>query len=248
MLTEQRHEEILKMLDGKKSITLQEIKEQLGISESTIRRDLNTLHNQGRLVKVFGGAVAIDSRVSTQEADVSSREDLHKEEKLRVARYAAGLVSEGDFVFLDAGTTTGAMIDHLPVLGVTYVTNAVAHAKRLADLGAHVIIIGGELKAVTEALAGNEAYVNLKKYNFSIGFFGANGVELTAGFTTPDINEAMIKQCAMQHSQKRYVVCDGYKFGVVAPVTFGSFNSATVITSGVEDEVYKGCKNIIQVK
>ncbi len=248
MLTEQRHDEILKMLDEKKSVTLQEIKERLDISESTIRRDLNTLHDQGRLIKVFGGAVALDSRVTTREENIPSREALHKEDKLLVARYAAGLVDEGDFVYLDAGTTTGYMIDYLPVIGVTYVTNAVAHAKRLADLGAHVIIIGGELKATTEALAGNEAYVNLKKYNFSVGFFGANGVDLTAGFTTPDINEAMIKQCAMQHSQKRYVVCDGSKFGTVSPVTFAGFNDAIVVTNTVADEMYKNCTNIIRVE
>ncbi len=55
-----------------------------------------------------------------------------------------------------------------------------------------MILIGGELKAATEAIVGNEAYVNLKKYNFTKGFWGANGVNPMAGFTTPDINEAMI--------------------------------------------------------
>ena len=94
MLPEQRYAEILKMLDAKNSITLQEIKDQLQISESTIRRDLNTLHDQGRLLKVFGGAVAITPQapMKTKEDTVSLRENVHKEEKLLIAHYAAGLV------------------------------------------------------------------------------------------------------------------------------------------------------------
>ena len=100
MLPEQRYTEILKMLDAKNSITLQEIKDQLQISESTIRRDLNTLHDQGRLRKVFGGAVAVTPQMplKTREDTVSLREHVRKEEKMLIARYAASLVSDGDFI------------------------------------------------------------------------------------------------------------------------------------------------------
>lgn len=247
MLPEQRHSKILQMLEEKDSITLQEIKDRLGISESTIRRDLNTLHEQGQLVKVFGGAVAphIKSNVLTREDAVSLREEIHKEEKVRIARYAARLVSEGDFVYLDAGTTTGSMIPFLPVNETTYVTNSVSHARLLALRGAQVRIIGGEIKAVTEALVGSEAYMNLKMYHFTLGFFGSNGVDFEAGFTTPDVNEALIKQCAMEHCHRCYVLCDASKFGQVSSVTFGSFASASIVTDDLHNEAYQQCENII---
>lgn len=248
MLSKQRHLQILQMLKEKDSITLQEIKDRLHISESTIRRDLNTLDEQGLLVKVFGGAIVPQAKnnVLTKDDTVSLREEVHKEEKIRIARYAAGLVSEGDFVYLDAGTTTGSMIPYLPVNGVTYVTDSVSHAKLLAQRGASVRIIGGEVKATTEALVGSEAYMNLKMFHFTLGFFGGNGIDLETGFTTPDINEALIKQCAMEHSRKCYVLCDASKFDQISSVTFGGFETAFIITGDLHNEAYQQCENIIR--
>lgn len=80
-----------------------------------------------------------------------------------------------DFVYLDAGTTTEYMIPFLTEKSAVFVTNAVSHALQLTENGFRVILIGGELKAATEAIVGNEAYVNLQKYNFTKGFFERTG-------------------------------------------------------------------------
>ncbi len=212
MLTEKRQKEILRFLDEKGSVTVQELTERLDASESTIRRDLAVLHQKGALVKVFGGAVQAESRINIREEKVALRKELNKEEKIRIAAYAATLVEPDDFVYLDAGTTTEYMIPFLTEKSAVFVTNAVSHALRLTENGFRVILIGGELKAATEAIVGNEAYVNLQKYNFTKGFFGTNGLNRTSGFTTPDINEAMIKECALKHTQKPYILCDSSKF------------------------------------
>ena len=163
MLTETRQEEILRMLEQKGSVTVQELKDVFGASESTIRRDLNVLHKKGALIKVFGGAVQTESRINTREEEVALRKEQSREEKLRIARYAASLIEPDDFIYLDAGTTTGYMIPYLTERTAMFVTNAVSHALMLAENGFRVILIGGELKAATEAIVGNEAYVNLKK-------------------------------------------------------------------------------------
>ena len=92
---------------------MQELKEKLHASESTIRRDLTVLHDNGKLTKVFGGAVAIHSHMHTKDIQVSARENVNREEKIRIARYAASLIAAEDFVYLDAGTTTGFMIDYI---------------------------------------------------------------------------------------------------------------------------------------
>ena len=247
MLTETRQEEILRMLEQKGSVTVQELKDVFGASESTIRRDLNVLHKKGALIKVFGGAVQTESRINTREEEVALRKEQSREEKLRIARYAASLIEPDDFIYLDAGTTTGYMIPYLTERTAMFVTNAVSHALMLAENGFRVILIGGELKAATDAIVGNEAYVNLKKYNFTKGFWGANGVNPMAGFTTPDINEAMIKECAMKHTQRPYVLCDSRKFHQVSPVSFGEFHAAQIITDCMPDETYANYQNLIIV-
>lgn len=247
MLTEKRQEKILELVETKGSVTVQELTEYFQASESTIRRDLNVLDKKGMLVKVFGGALKNDSRLTTREEKVSLRMELHREEKLRIGRYAASLVEPEDFIYLDAGTTTGAMIPCLTERSAAFVTNAVSHALLLAESGFRVILIGGELKSSTEAIVGNEAFVTLQKYHFTKGFFGTNGVSLQAGFTTPDINEAMIKECAMRHTQKAYVLCDHSKFHQTTPVCFGEFTSALVLTDRMPDESFQGLDNLIIV-
>ena len=99
MLTEKRQEEIIKLLDTLGSVTVQELTERFRASESTIRRDLNILHKKGVLVKVFGGAVRKEKNLNTREEKVSLRLELNKEEKIRIARYAASLIAPDDFIY-----------------------------------------------------------------------------------------------------------------------------------------------------
>ncbi len=244
MLTEKRHEEILHLLQLQGSVTVSELKELFRTSESTIRRDLNVLHERGALTKVFGGAVQNESRLSTTDEYVALRQEQHRDEKTRIGQFAASLVCPNDFIYLDAGTTTGYMIPFLTEKTATFVTNAVSHALQLAEHGFRVILIGGELKAATEAIVGNEAYANLQKYNFTKGFWGTNGVNRMSGFTTPDINEAMIKECAIKHTKEPYVLCDSGKFHQVSPIRFAGFEEVQIITDVLPDASYKNCSNL----
>lgn len=246
MLTEQRYEIILKLLNEKKSITVAEVKEALDTSESTVRRDFTALHKAGRLIKVFGGAVAPEQAVTTHEYTVAQKLEVHREEKQQVARYAASLIEPEDFIYLDAGTTTGCMLDHVSETRATYVTNAVAHAGRLAAKGLRVLLVGGELKGSTEAVVGNAAAQILRQYHFSKGFFGTNGISRKAGFTTPDPNEAIVKRIAMEHCQNCYVLADSSKFNQISSVTFADFDRASVLTERVP-EGYQECENVIAV-
>ncbi len=247
MLTEQRHELILKLLEEKKSITAAEVKELLGASESTIRRDITALHNAGKLVRVFGGAVAADHVYTPYEPTVAQKVEMNKEEKIQIARYAASLIAPEDFVYLDAGTTTGYMIEYIEQKNATFVTNAVAHAQRLVGRGMRVLLIGGELKSSTEAVVGNQAMQMLQNYHFTKGFFGANGISRKTGFTTPDVNEAMIKRTAMEQCLESYVLGDHSKFDNVSSVTFGRFYNSRIITDR-EIEGYTDCENVIAAR
>ena len=230
MLTEQRYKQILDLLEQKKSITVAEITELLGISESTARRDITALNAAGKLTKVFGGAVISDSPYVTQEPTVAQKIELQKDEKICIARYAASLINNSDFVYLDAGTSTSYMLDFLASKKTVFVTNAVAHAQRLAAQGNQVYLIGGELKGSTEAVIGSLAMETLLRYHFTKGFFGTNGISRTAGFTTPDVNEAHVKQTAMRQCQTSYVLADSTKFGNISTVTFARLNDSIILT------------------
>ena len=98
-----RHQEILRLLENRKSVTLQELMEEFSASESTIRRDLTALHKEGKLVKVFGGAVLAGDTFHTKDEKVSNREEVNRTEKIKIARYAASMIKKDDFVYLDAG-------------------------------------------------------------------------------------------------------------------------------------------------
>lgn len=241
MLTEKRHEIILQLLRKKGSITVNEIKDELGISESTIRRDLNTLDEEGKLVKVFGGAVTVNYEFSGKEPTVSQKEEVNLDAKKDIARYAASLIEPDDFVFIDAGTTTGCMIDYIRQKKATYVTNAVAHARNLAVAGFRVILIGGELKGSTEAVVGSSAVETLRQYNFSKGFFGANGISIKSGVTTPDVSEAAVKKTALEHSNYKYILADSSKYDNVSSVTFAGLKEVQFITDRKVPDVYKDC-------
>lgn len=247
MLAKKRQTEILKLLQQKGSVTLQELTEAFDASESTIRRDLTELDQKGALTKVFGGAVLNDFNVNVKEEIFSDKSGRAVEQKQLVGQYAAALVGPDDFVYLDAGTTTEAMIPYLTKDAMGYVTNAVGHALILARRGCRVILVGGELKNSTEALVGNETIVSIQKYNFTKCFMGANGVELMAGCTTPELNEALVKQEAMRHSKKCYVLCDSSKFQKIYPIRFANFMDVTLITDGELDARYKGRDNVIVI-
>ena len=218
MLTEERFAKILSILERMGSVTVQQLMTELDASESTVRRDLNTLDANGQLVKVHGGAILKNTVYSTIDDEVVHRKEQNREAKDKIARYAAGLITAEDFVYIDAGTTTERMIDYIANRQAVFVTNAIGHAKKLAEHGCKVYILGGEFKAVTEAIVGEEAVFTLDKYNFTKGFWGANGVSLQRGFSTPELKEAMVKRKSMENCRDCYILADESKFSQISSV------------------------------
>lgn len=247
MLTEERQNIIAALVESKGSMTVQQLMEELHASESTIRRDLNALDASGRIVKVHGGAVALDAIYNTRDDEVALRKGRNRESKLEIAKYAATLIQANDFVYLDAGTTTELMIDFITEKSATFVTNAVSHAKKLSQLGYQTYILGGEFKAATEAIVGDEAVEGISKYNFTKGFLGSNGVNVERGFSTPDVKEAMLKREAIRHCEECYILCDSSKISKISCVSFGRFDQATILTTTLKDDEYRKYKNIVEV-
>ena len=247
MLTEERHSMIIKAVNERSSVTIAELAEMLDVSASTVKRDLIILANEGKIIKVRGGAMSRNESFTSVEKNVEEKASICTEEKMTIAKYAAELIENGDFVFLDAGTTTEKMIDYLNVKDVTFVTNGFIHAKKLARKGYKVFITGGGIKASTEAIVGAECVLTLKNYNFTKCFMGTNGISLTAGFTTPDVNEARVKSAAIESSREVYVLADHSKFDEVSSATFAGLGKAVIITARIPNRKYNNAADITEV-
>lgn len=247
MIIEERLAKILQMVEEKRVVTVMELSEALKISESTIRRDLITLDNNRKLRKVHGGATAINGNFTAADFDVHLREDHHRNEKQAIGKFSAGLIERNDFVYIDAGTTTEAMVDFINETGAVYVTNGMVIATKLVKKGCRTIIVGGEIKPITDAVVGSEALNCLGKYNFSKGFFGTNGIDVKAGYSTPDPTEAQVKREAFSRCKVAYVLADPSKFNLTAPVTFGNLEQGEIITTRLGSDSYKKYTKVWEV-
>ena len=236
MLAEERFSRILSIIEAEGSATIQELMTALDASESTVRRDLITMDENSLLTKVHGGAIARRPSVSTHDEDVRNRKTMNAEQKNAIAKYAASLIRPDDFVYLDAGTSTEAMIPFIKETQAVFVTNAISHAKLLAEKGCRVYLLGGEFKSQTEAIVGEEAMEMLSKYNF------------TKGYSTPEIKEAMVKKYSMKNCKRCYILADASKFDQLSSVKFADFEQATILTTELYKPALKKYKNIVEVK
>lgn len=229
MLTEERHNIILEVLKEKGIVKLNELVEMLNTSESTIRRDIIFLESINALKRIHGGATLTKRRLS--EPSYSEKEIQSVEEKKSIARYAASLIEEGDSVYLDAGTSTYEMIQYIDKNNIVVVTNGLKHINALVDKNINAYILGGKIKNTTKAVIGSDSLKSLQKFRFDKCFLGINGVHIEFGFTTPDSEEAILKENAIKHSSETFVLADESKFGEVSFVKVADLKSAVIITN-----------------
>ena len=247
MLAEVRMEAILAELDKEQAVSVAHLCKVTGASEATIRRDLNELARRGKLNKVHGGALPVREEFRAEELDMDTKRRLRTPEKVRIARYAAGLITDDDVVYLDAGSTVMHMVEHIQATKATFVTNSVECVQRLPRRGLRAYVLGGVLKPGTLAIIGGEAMEGLKKYNFTKAFLGVNGIAMGPGFTTPDPEEAMVKTAAAAHARRTWVLADSSKFGAVTAAAFLALDAAQIITDRLTDRRYKEFTDIKEV-
>ena len=247
MLTQERRDLIVAYVNENGAATVADLMQEFDASAATIRRDLSVLHDERRILKVFGGATAISSQdVNTKEPSVSAKSSLNVEEKDKISRYAASLINDDDFVYIDSGTTTLEMIKYIDNTRAKYITNGIVHAKKLLEKGLNTMIIGGKCKPTTEAIIGPDCVEGIRKYHFTKAFMGTNGISVEAGFTTPDVDEARVKREAVAHSYLSYILADHSKFGQISSVTFAEITACCIITDKEVNKKYNS-KTIIKV-
>lgn len=237
MLTEERYKLILERLQSHGVVKLQELVEAIGASESTIRRDLVDLESRHLLKRVHGGASLVNQR--SQEPGMDEKTLKNIQEKDIIARLAAREIRDNECIYLDAGTTTLAMISYIEAENVTVVTNGLSHVEALVHQKIRSYLLGGMMKIHTKAVIGSIALQNMENFRFDKCFLGTNGVDPEMGYTTPDPEEALIKRRAHQLSAQTYVLADSSKLGEVTFAKLLDLNEAILITDSVSPHLQK---------
>jgi DeoR family fructose operon transcriptional repressor len=246
MLTPERHRIILQLLKEKNVVEIQDIMELTNTSESTIRRDLSQLEDQKFLKRIHGGASRLQGKL--QEPSMIEKSSKNLQEKRMIAQYAASLVEEGDCIYLDAGSTVIEMIEFLPSKDIVVVTNGLTHLTPLLRKGIPTYLIGGLAKPNTNAFIGRGALAGLDLYRFDKCFMGVNGIHPQFGFTTPDQEEAMVKQKAISLSREAFVLTDNTKFAEISFAKIIDIHEASIITNELADETKQQYLNKTTIK
>ena len=246
MITEERHKLILDKLKEKGIVKINDLIELTYTSESTLRRDLTFLESINALKRVHGGATLLKGRYNELSYDEKLVQNI--DEKISIGKYAASLINDGDSIYLDAGTTTLEMINYIDKKDIVIVTNGLKHSDALVERGIESYILGGRIRLKTKAITGIYAVRNLERFRFDKAFIGINGVHLEYGYTTPDSEEAALKEGAIKLSRESYILADESKFGEVAFIKVCDLSKAVIITSSKMENYEKYLeKTIVKV-
>jgi DeoR/GlpR family transcriptional regulator of sugar metabolism len=233
MSPERRREQILAYLSAHDRTQVSELSQVLGVSEVTVRKDLDVLESQGVLTRVHGGAVV--SGRGRLELYFAAREQEHLEEKRRIAQAAAALIKSGQRIFLDASTTAlqvARLIKDREDLVV--VTNGLYTALELNFCaGITTIVVGGTMRRRSSSLVGSLNHNSLQRLRVDIGLFGARGVTAQDGMMESELDEAQLKQQLVSASGLVVGIADSSKFGTVS---FSAFALPHEIDRIITDE------------
>jgi len=233
LFLQERREHILTLLgqDGRVSVT--DLSKRFGLSEATIRIDLDALAAQGLLVRTHGGAIGPD-RIDL-ELSFDIRRRLSSAQKQRIGAMAAAMVEDGEAIALDASTTALALAAQIKARHeLTVITNGLFVALALLDApGITVLMPAGFLRRDSVSLIGTESHDFISQFNFQKGFFGAKGLTLEEGLTDVNSAEVAFKRDLVAHTKRVIAIVDSSKWGRVG---FASFAAIDQIDCVITDE------------
>lgn len=232
MLAAQRRDRILDLVRRAGAVRVKELTRTLGVSDMTIRRDLEVLDSQGLLEKVHGGATV--SRSSTDEPGFEAKWVRERQQKEAIAARAALLVEPGAAIALGAGTTTWTLAHPLRLIPrLTVVTNSaeIAEVFHQGPREDQTIVLTGGIRTPSAALVGPVAIGSLRSLNLDTVFVGAHGMDARMGFTTPNLMEADTVRALIASGRRVVMVADSTKWGVVGISTFAHLSEADILVT-----------------
>jgi DeoR family transcriptional regulator, L-fucose operon activator len=226
MLMLERRQNIVKALNEKSSLRVKELALMFSVTEETIRRDLETLQAQGRLLRSHGGALVSESA----ELHYTSRETLNLEKKQILARKALEFVQPGDTVFMDSSSTIWQLARLIVDLELTVITNSIKVALELAPKSnIKVIAVGGSLSKNSLSFVGPLAQENLKRYHAAKFFASCDGVDLKLGFSVSSELQAQIKRQMLLCAEQSFLLMDSSKLGKMSLSSWANFTEVNCL-------------------
>jgi len=212
MLIEERRQHIVSLIKTQGRALVEDLSRNFEISKITIRKDLDYLQSKGLILRTHGGAL-LPQTGALANPTIQEKQRLYHDEKVKIANAAAAMVSEGQCVILDSGTTTTEIARALQRFrNLTVITNAVNIAAELTRTDFEIILTGGTLRKNSFSLVGPLAEDVLKEMHADILFLGVDGFDFKIGLTTPNVLEARVNRAMVKAAQKVVVVCDSSKF------------------------------------
>jgi DeoR family transcriptional regulator, fructose operon transcriptional repressor len=238
MYAEERQQAILAKARAAGRVDVVGLAEDLSVTTETIRRDLTVLERAGVVRRVHGGAIPVE-RLGF-EPGVAARDAVMTGEKERIAKAALAELPQEGSIIIDAGTTTGRLIEILPVdRELTVVVNAPAFAAQLATRpNLTVLMLGGRIRGRTMAAVDDWALAPLSQLCVDVAFIATNGVSLARGLTTPDITEAAVKRAMIGAARRTVLLADHGKVGNDCMARFGGLGDVDlfITDSGLDEE------------
>jgi DeoR/GlpR family transcriptional regulator of sugar metabolism len=229
-LAPRRLDNLRELIRGKGVIRVEEICSQLRVSPATVRRDLDQLEESGAIRRVHGGAVSVESRL--EEALFDDKASIAAREKNRIAEAALQFIATGDTIYLDGGST---VLEFAQLLhdrtNLTVVTNSLRAAHELAGRGPRLILIGGELRRLSQTMVGPLTRCVLRELHVDKAFMGTIGLSLKEGMTTTDPGEAYTKELVMSQARQVILLADSGKAGKVAFARAGRLENVHVLVT-----------------
>ena len=228
--------------------SLEELAGAFQISLNTVRRDVSALLGRGRIRKTYGGVAALET---SGPVPMAVRASKNREAKQLVGRLAAQLVSDGQTIFLDSGSTVLAMLPHLAgrrnVTIVTHGLCAMYETSKYPNL--KLLSLGGLYSPPTNSFVGISTLDALDRISIDTVFVAATGVSLERGLTNTTFFEAEIKQRVVQRSRSVVLLADHSKFDAVSTISFFDFEKLTaVVTDRQPPAPYLDCVRIHHIE
>ncbi len=227
----ERIEEIAELLDKRGKLTLKQLEEFFpGVSQMTLRRDLFQLEQDGKIIRIRGGAMSVREVEKTSGGPYTKKTTMHTDEKIVIAQKAAGLLDEGVSLFLDGGTTALYLAKEMPDRFCNVFTNGLAVATELAKKRNVVVnLLGGQL--VKENLATASAFSSLyfTDTNFELAIISTSAFTLENGFSCSSQAEAELLRVICKKAKSLYMMLDSSKIGKIKPYTFARVEDINVL-------------------
>ncbi|RLB98941.1 MAG: DeoR/GlpR transcriptional regulator [Deltaproteobacteria bacterium] len=232
LLPAERRQKILDIIARELTIRVSSLSEMLGVSEMTIRRDLDYLGERGLAERTHGGAVFIKRR-TPGKFQYQSSVQTNPDERTRIARAAATLIEPHDMVYLGEGASTAEMMHFInPDMPFTVFTNNLGVVPQFQGQAAELIVLGGAYTPETHALAGPITMEQIRQINASKVFLGVDGLSLRSGLTTPNLDIAAIERSMIQYTRGKVIaMADNSKFGLVAEVVVAPIHQIDIIVT-----------------